>query len=149
MADKPTTAGLLLALSAEVVRFRELRWHDDGTKILTDEDQDELQQLGAVIQSRERDHFTKEEADALVGRRVVAGVDFSGVRRGTAGEIVATYENGRGCFFLDVAWEGIPGGSPHEKKHGGRRIDGFGRVEVLLYLQVLSDEDENNLRVQR
>lgn len=80
------------------------------------------------------DYFTASEAQALIGRRFQAnpkGPGYSGVPEGTVGTVTSVYpvDRRRGLYGVDVTWEGIRGGSPHDQARGGL-TDGFSRSDL-------------------
>lgn len=88
----------------------------------------QFERAGVTIQGRA--YFTREEARALLGRKYRATAAYAGVPAGTVGKVVEAY-GGDDALGLDIQWQGIPGGTPHEMSLGGLRIDGFSRDDLF------------------
>lgn len=80
-----------------------------------------------------RYYFGKEAAEALIGQRVRALVEFRGVPRGTTGKVVrASPADGNGGYSVGVEWDLPSRGKPP--------VDTFSRDQYYSYLEEVLGE---------
>jgi hypothetical protein len=110
----------------------------------------------------EREHFSFDEAQAKVGRRIKTLVEFSGVPKDTTGQVISAFEAGavkppfgeaREVFDVMIQWDlprpetlaelVIPGDTPNNPyiyiRPGKPLVDWFTNSEYEQYLQELED----------
>ena len=111
---------------------------------------------------REREHFTQDEAQAKVGRRIKTLVEFSGVPKDTTGQVIRAdaagqtkppFGEAREVFDVAIQWDlpgrqplaelVIPGEAPNDPYiyicSGNPLVDWFTKAEYEQYLQELEE----------
>ena len=109
--------------------------------------------------SKSREYFTREEAEALVGKRIRTLIAWSGVPIHTTGRVISADENGDG-WTVAIRWdlpikpqqEGFEesAGEPFLVVSGGKPlVDWFSKSEYQQHLMEINEEVESNAWMQR
>lgn len=96
------------------------------------------------------EHFTQAEASALIGKTFESVVEFSGVPKGTRGQVIAADAGGLGHWDVVIEWDLPKRPSNHyEVLHEGERVlviqtgkplrDWFDKMELAQFMRVVEN----------